>query len=139
MATTKKSAVKSPKTTSSPKPVRQKSAATSGSVTAKSIKEKNYDELVADNFAALSTVVVSFGTTLEMLVHKTESMANHIIATEEILAEIVATNGLNLAHVNARIREKIAIGTDNKGNANQAIDVAALIASPLPRRKPGVY
>jgi hypothetical protein len=61
-------------------------------------------------------------------------MANHIIATEEILAEIVATNGLNLAHVNARIREKIAIGTDNNGNANQAIDVAALIASPLPRR-----
>jgi hypothetical protein len=68
-----------------------------------------------------------------MMVQKMERMAHHVIASEEILAEIVAANGLNLARVNARIRAKIAAGTDNNGNSNLAIDVAASIASPLPR------
>ena len=101
---------------------------------AKKKTEKSADELAVENFTTLTTVVSSLGATIELLVQKVESMAHHIIATEEILAEIVAANGLNLARVNARIRAKIASGTDNNGNANPAVDIAAAIASPLPRR-----
>jgi hypothetical protein len=68
-----------------------------------------------------------------MLVQKIASIAHHVIATEAVMAEIVAANGLNLPRVNARIRAKIAAGTDNNGDSNPAIDVAAAIASPLPR------
>lgn len=134
MATTKKSAVKSPKTVPVPKPVTRKGSSKTRSVTAATVKEKSGDELVADTIAELSKVVASLSTALAKLVQKSESMACHIIATEEILAEIVAANGLNLARVNARIRAKIAAGTDSYGNANQAVDAAASIASPLPRR-----
>lgn len=105
-------------------------------VTAKPAKktyEKSSEELVVDNFAAMSQVITSVTETLEMLVQKTESMAFHIIATEEVLAEIVADNGLNIANVNARIRTKFAAGSDLLNDANRAIDVAASIASPLPR------
>lgn len=98
------------------------------------LTEKSSEELVIENFAALSQLVESLSETLDMLVQKAESMAIHIIATEEILAEIVADNGLNLARVNARIRAKIASGSDNINDASRAIDVAASIASPLPRR-----
>ncbi len=134
MATIKKSAVKVPKATASPKAAPQKAAAKGNSRKVKPITGKSGDELIAANIAALSKVVESLSTTLAMLVQKAESMAHHVIATEEILAELVASNGLNLARVNARIRAKIAAGTDNNGDANLAIDIAAAIASPLPRR-----
>lgn len=95
---------------------------------------KSSEELVIENFAALSQLVASLSETLDMLVQKTESMAFHIIATEEVLAEIVADNGLNIVRVNSRIRAKMATTSDNAGDANRAIDVAASIVSPLPRR-----
>jgi hypothetical protein len=100
----------------------------------KSNKDMSGEELVVANFATLSRLVEDLGATLEMLVQKAESMAYHIIATEEILAELVADNGLNLAQVNARIRTKIAAGTANLVDPSRAIDVAATIASPQPRR-----
>lgn len=131
MATIRKTAVKAPKAPAK-KNVLPKTAV-KNDIT-KPGSEKSSDELVVDNFAALSEVITSLSTTLDMLVQKAESMAYHIVASEEILAELVATNGLNLARVNARIRAKIAAGTDSNGNANQAIDAAAAIASPLPRR-----
>lgn len=127
MAIIKKIAVKVPKAAPQKTVTPQKSPVNSA-------VKKISDELLADNITALSKVVKSLEVTLEMLVQKVESMANHIIATEEVLAEVVASSGLNLARVNARIRIKIAAGTDNYGSANQAIDVAATIASPLPRR-----
>lgn len=99
----------------------------------KKASEKSSEELVVDNFAAMSQVITSVSETLELLVQKTESMAFHIIATEEVLAEIVADNGLNIANVNARIRTKFAAGAGVLNDANRAIDVAASIASPLPR------
>lgn len=133
MATIKKATV-SQKAVTPPKPLQQKAVTKINPAQTRVVKEKSSDELIADNFTALSKVVASLGTTLEMLVQKTESMAYHIIATEEILAELVVANGLNLVNVNARIRAKIAAGTDNHGDANRAIDVAASIASPLPRR-----
>lgn len=134
MATTKMSAANKAKTVASTKTLPKKSAVKNSTVSAKQSKEKSINELVSANFTALSTVVDSLSATLEMLVQKTESMAYHIIASEEVLAELVEKNGLNLARVNARIRTKIAVGTDNNCNSNQAIDIAASIASPLPRR-----
>ncbi len=83
----------------------------------------------------MSQVIISITETLEMLVHKIESMAYHIIASEEVLAEVVADNGLNLGNVNERIRAKFAAETDSGSCANKAIDVAATIASPLPRQQ----
>lgn len=91
------------------------------------------DELISANFGALSDAVATLGATLEMIVQKAESMAYHIVATEEILAEIVATHGVSLARVNARIRKRIAAGTDFSGTPDQAIDAAASIVSPLSR------
>lgn len=149
MTALKKSPAKPPKTPKAPKAPKipkvkkvtaesaaapQKRISKKVAAPAKAMKEKSGDELIADSFDAMSKVVDSLGTTLEMLVQKMESIAYHTIATEEILAELVAANGINLARVNARIRAKIAAGTDNHGNANQAIDVAAAIASPPPRR-----
>jgi len=134
MPTMKKTSVNTPKTVAPSKPVARKAAAKVSSRKGMSGKKMSTDELVEENFAALSGVVTSLGATLELLVQKAESMACHIIATEEILAEIVAANGLNLARVNARIRAKVAAVTDSYVNANQSIDVAAAIASPLPRR-----
>jgi len=101
---------------------------------AKPIDAMSGEELVVANFATLSRLVEDLGATLEMLVQKAESMAYHIIATEEILSELVAANGLDLAQVNARIRTKIAAGSANLVDPTRAIDVAATIASPRPRR-----
>jgi hypothetical protein len=82
----------------------------------------------------MSRLVETLGVTLELLTQKAESMAHHIIATEQLLAELITDNGINLARVNARIRLKIASGTDSQGDPSKAIDIAASIASPLPRR-----
>lgn len=100
----------------------------------KTTEEDSAEELVVKNIAALSQMIEAMSVTVGMLVQKVESMAFHIIATEEMLAEIVADNGINLARVNARIRLKIAAGTDGACNSVKAIDVAAGIASPLPKR-----
>lgn len=93
------------------------------------------EQLVVENLATLSNLVGCLSETLDVLVQKVESMAYHIIATEEVLAELVSSNGLDLAHVNARIRAKVANGTNNLGDPTKAIDVAASIASPLPKTR----
>jgi uncharacterized coiled-coil protein SlyX len=134
MATIKKIAVKAPNAAPPKKAAAQKATAKGKVLEARIVGKKSSEELVAETITALSKVVTSLEVTLEMLVQKIESMANHIIAAEEVVAEVVASSGLNLARVNARIRIRIAAGTDNYGNANKAIDVAALIASPLPRQ-----
>jgi len=108
-------------------------AAPKKSAPLKAGKELDAEELLAANLSALTNVVGTLSDTLDMLVQKVESMAYHIIATEEVLAEVVAANGLDLARVNARIRAKIADGTDNLGDSSRAVDVAASIASPLPK------
>lgn len=118
------------KATVAPKPESEKAPLKQRAATA----EKNNEELVVENFAAMSQVMASMTETLDMLVKKVESMACHIIATEEVLSEIVADNGLNIVRVNARIRAKFSTETDIISDASRAIDVAASIASPLPRR-----
>lgn len=96
--------------------------------------EKSGEELVIENFGAMSQVMVSLTETLDILVKKVESMACHIVATEEVLSEIVADNGLNIARVNARIRARFDNETDIISDASRVIDVAATIASPSRRR-----
>ncbi|MDY0300359.1 MAG: hypothetical protein RBQ99_02110 [Trichlorobacter sp.] len=91
------------------------------------------EQLMLQNLTALSALVTNLTETVDVLAQKTESMAYHIIATEEIVAELAADNGLDLAMVNARIRARIAEGTDNLGDPTKAIDAAATIASPLPK------
>lgn len=98
------------------------------------LTEETSDELIIENIAAMSQVMVSMSETLDKLVKKIESMACHIIATEEVLSEIVADNGLNIVRVNARIRAKFEAGSEITTDLSRAIDVAASIASPLPRR-----
>lgn len=134
MATTKKSSAAPQQKGQQVKPAEKNKAVKVKTQINKSTKEDGAEELVVMNIAALSQVVESLSETVGMLVQKVESMAFHIIATEEMLAEIVADNGINLARVNARIRLKIAAGTDGSGNSVKAIDVAARIASPLPKR-----
>lgn len=108
-------------------------AAPKKSAPLKAGKELSGEELLAANLSEMTKVVGTLSETLDMLVQKVESMAYHIIATEEVLAEVVAANGLDLARVNTRIRAKIAEGTDNQCDSSRAVDVAAGIASPLPK------
>ena len=134
MATTKKSSAAAPKKAKPVKPVVEKKPVKVKAAPQKPLAEKSTEHMIVENFIALTQVVESLSETLEVLVQKAESMAYHIIANEQMLAEIVAETGVNLARVNARIRLKIASGTDGIGNSSRAIDVAAAIASPLPRR-----
>lgn len=95
--------------------------------------EVSGEQLVVENLSTLSSLVRTISETLDVLVQKTENMAYHLIATEEVLAEVVATTGVDLATVNKRIRAKIAQGTEMKGDPTKSIDVAAAIASPAPK------
>lgn len=101
----------------------------------KKVTELTGEQLVIENLATLSTLVRTISETLDVLVQKVENMAYHLIATEETLAEVVATTGVDLAQVNKRIRAKIANGTNKAGDPSRAIDVAAAIASPVPRSR----
>jgi len=134
MATAKKTASPTTKSPKSTKTERDKKTAAAQKPAVHPASEKSSEELVIENFTAITQAVDKLSDTLDMLVLKIESMAYHVIATEEVLAEVVAANGLNLARVNARIRAKIAAGTDGSCDSSRAIDVAASIASPLPRR-----
>ena len=133
MAVSKKTASPAAKAPKATKPAREMKPAAAQKTTIKQIPHKSGEELVFENFAAITQAVDKLTDTLEMLVQKIESMAYHVIATEEVLAEVVAASGLNLARVNARIRAKIAAGTDGACDSSRAIDIAASIASPLPR------
>jgi len=79
--------------------------------------------------------VGSLSETLDVLVQKVENMAYHLIATEEVLSEVVTSTGLDIVRVNTRIRTKIANGTDKQGDPSRSIDIAAGIASPMPKIK----
>ena len=93
------------------------------------------EQLVVENLSTLSCLVGTLSETLDVLVQKVENMAYHLIATEEVLAEVVTSTGIDLARVNARIRNKIANGTGSQGDPSRSIDIAAGIASPLPKFK----
>lgn len=124
------------KSTAAVKPLAKKITAKPSRKAAKAEPEsQSGEQLVLDNLSTLSSLVGTLSETLDVLVQKTENMAYHLIATESVLAEVVTSTGLDLARVNARIRAKIAMGTDKQGDPTRAIDVAAGIASPLPKFK----
>ncbi|MDK9718647.1 MAG: hypothetical protein OEL57_12195 [Trichlorobacter sp.] len=133
MATTKSVKKAAPKAPA--KKVPQKTAAKATRKPAAAVKSTvlSSEQLVVENLSTLSSLVGTLGETLDVLVQKTENMAYHLIATEEVLAEVVTATGIDLARVNARIRAKIANGTDSQGNPTKAIDIAAGIVSPLPK------
>lgn len=124
--------------TRSVKPAAQKnptkpSKSASSTVTAHKDSPLSGEQLVIENLATLSSLVRAISETLDVLVQKVENMAYHLIATEETLAEVVATTGVDLVQVNKRIRTKIANGTNKAGDPSRAIDIAASIVSPLPK------
>lgn len=102
---------------------------------ATAVDDLSGEQLVVENLSALSALVGSLSETLDVLVQKVENMAYHLIATEEVLAEVVTATGVDLARVNARIRTKIANGTDRQGDPTRSIDIAAGIVSPTPKFK----
>lgn len=132
----KKSAAKKAAKPVAKKPTAKKAPAKSAKKTtvkkiaAKKAVELTGEQLVVENLGSLSSLVRTISETLDVLVQKTENMAYHIIATEEVLAEVVAATGVDIPSINRRIRNKIALGTDKKGDPNRAIDIAAAIASP---------
>ncbi len=133
MATTKtakKSTAKAP-AKAAPKKAPAKPARKSVAKTA----DLSGEQLVVENLSTLSCLVGTLSETLDVLVQKVENMAYHLIATEEVLAEVVTSTGIDLARVNARIRNKIANGTGSQGDPSRSIDIAAGIASPLPKFK----
>lgn len=99
------------------------------------LSDMSGEQLVVENLSTLSSLVGTLSETLDVLVQKVENMAYHLIATEEVLAEVVTATGVDLARVNSRIRTKISIGTDKQGDPTRAIDIAAGIVSPLPKFK----
>ncbi len=103
--------------------------------TASLSKELSGEQLVVENLSTLSSLVGTLSETLDVLVQKVENMAYHLIATEEVLAEVVSSTGLDLARVNARIRAKISNGTEKQGDPTRSIDIAAAIASPIAKFK----
>lgn len=115
--------------TAATKAVAQKPAA------AQKLDKLSGEQLVVENLSTLSALVGTISETLDVLVQKVENMAYHLIATEETLAEVVTTTGVDLAQVNKRIRMKITAGVGKGSDPSRAIDVAAAIASPLPRSR----
>jgi predicted flavoprotein YhiN len=132
--TIQKAAKKTPSKT--PKKVAEKKATSRGvKQTDVVMNDISGEQLVVENLSALSSLVGSLSETLDVLVQKVENMAYHLIATEEVLAEVVSATGVDLVRVNSRIRTKIANGTDRQGDPTRAIDIAAGIASPTPKFK----
>lgn len=125
--TAKKVPAKAPSKESPPKNTRKKVEA--------ALDDLSGEQLVVENLSTLSSLVGTLSETLDVLVQKVENMAYHLIATEEVLAEVVTSTGVDLVRVNARIRTKIANGTDKQGDPTRSIDIAAGIVSPTSKCK----
>lgn len=95
----------------------------------------SYEELVSANITAMTQTIANLSDAVDLISQKMESLAFHVIAVEGVLSEVVAASGIDVAAVNSNINCRIAGGTDGKGNANRAIDIAATIVSPLPKKK----
>ena len=135
MATTKSAKKATPKAPAKKAPQKVAAKTTRKPAAALKSADLSSEQLVVENLSTLSSLVGTLGETLDLLVQKTENMAYHLIATEEVLAEVVTATGIDLARVNARIRAKIANGTDSQGDPSRSIDIAAGLVSPLPKFK----
>ena len=91
------------------------------------------DQLVIENITIMTRQLEALTMTVDSHLLKTANIANHVVALEAVLAEVVAMTGLDLVNVNNRIRARIATATGETGSADLAIDLAASIAAPKPR------
>lgn len=135
MATAKSVKKAAPKAPAKKAPQKTTTKSAKKTVATAKVTNLSGEQLVVENLSTLSSLVGTLSETLDVLVQKVENMAYHLIATEEVLAEVVTATGIDLARVNARIRSKIANGTDSQGDPSRSIDIAAGIASPLPKFK----
>lgn len=91
------------------------------------------DQLISENITVMTKQLEALTLTVDSHLLKTANIANHVIALEAVLAEVVAMTGLDLVKVNNRIRSRIASASAEPGSADLAIDLAAYIAAPTPR------
>lgn len=91
------------------------------------------DQLILENITVMTKQLEALTVTVDSHLLKTANIANHVVALEAVLAEVVAMTGLDLVNVNNRIRSRIATASGAPGSADLAIDLAAYIAAPKPR------
>ncbi len=91
------------------------------------------DQLILENITLMTQQLKTLTETVDSHLLKTASIANHVVALEAILAEVISMTGVDLVNVNSRIRSRVASATGIPGSADLAIDVAAYIATPKPR------
>ena len=91
------------------------------------------DQLILENITLMTKQLKTLTETVDSHLLKTASIANHVVALEAILAEVVSMTGVDLVNVNSRIRSRVSSATGIPGSADLAIDVAAYIAAPKPR------
>jgi len=85
--------------------------------------------LLQENLTTLTQALATLSATVEAHVQRTANIASHVVALEEMLAEIVSVTGVNLADVNSRIRKRIISGNIDTEATDLAIDCAATIAT----------
>lgn len=84
------------------------------------------------NRASLNALTLSAqeaADNIDYLTQKLGSVASHVIALEVVLAEIAPAAKLDMKSIVAKIRSKVAAGTDGKGDPAKAIDVATNLIS----------
>jgi hypothetical protein len=126
------------KGTKAEKPVKVKpaKAAVQKTATAKPVvkaKTAELDSLILENITIMTKQLEALTLTVDSHLLKTANIANHVVALEAVLAEVVSMTGLDLISVNNRIRSRIATAAAEPGSADLAIDLAAYIAAPKPR------
>ncbi len=112
--------------TPTPKPVKEVKLV-------QSAQPAEMDQLILENITLMTQQLKTLTETVDSHLLKTASIANHVVALEAILAEVVSMTGVDLVNVNSRIRSRVASASGIPGSADLAIDVAAYIAAPKPR------
>jgi hypothetical protein len=78
---------------------------------------------------ALTLVARAEAHNIDFLMQRLGSIASHLIAVEEVIAEIAPAANLDIDRIVTKIRGKIAAGTDGKGDPAKAIEIATLLIS----------
>jgi hypothetical protein len=119
--------------TSKSKAIKPAAKKTSAVKTAAKAPLAELDQLILENITVMTKQLEALTLTVDSHLLKTANIANHVVALEAVLAEVVAMTGLDLVSVNNRIRARIAAAASETGSADLAIDLAAYIAAPTPR------
>lgn len=91
------------------------------------------DGAVSASVEHLQTSMTSFqqdiSTAFNQMFQHVENMASHIIALEGAVSTLMQSGSVDLAKAEAWVKQRIAHGTDNKGEASEALDVLRNLAS----------